>query len=37
MDMKMAVAFANTFMASRESIAKPTAWERYIDDLKRSI
>ena len=39
MGTKMAVAFANIFMASietqilSESIAKPTAWKRYIDDI----
>jgi len=39
MGPKMAVAFANIFVASietkilSENIAKPTAWKRYIDDI----
>ena len=39
MGMKMAVAFANTFMAKiekeilRQSYAKPIVWKRYIDDV----
>ena len=35
MGTKIAVAFANIFMANSESIAKPTAWKGYIDHLKR--
>ena len=39
MGTKMAVAFANIFMANIEtqilsnSVAKPTIWKRYIDDI----
>ena len=39
MGTKMAVAFANIFMANIEthilsnSVTKPTIWKRYIDDI----
>ena len=43
MGTKMAVAFTNIFIANIEtqilsqSVQKPTIWERYIDDIFRSV